>query len=187
MKPCLVLLCLIIPFAGEAQKLPDSKYQDPLKKGNITLGFNVGQGYRGRYPTTTFIAPQIQYFLSDRLSVAVVGKYLKAKSTYSITYVGAGASTRYYFIKTNRFTVFGQAGATYGQTTYDRFDPSDLRSLNGTRNKNWQTNAGLGIQYHAGKRLSFEAVADRSWLPASYLTPEYNRWQTSVGVHYRLK
>ncbi|GAB3689042.1 hypothetical protein GCM10027592_04900 [Spirosoma flavus] len=187
MKPCILLLCLIAPLAGKAQKQADNKQQNPLKKGNVVLGLSAGHGYRGNYPTTTSVSPQVHYFLSDKLSVAVTGRYMKAKSTYSITYLGAGASTRYYYVKTNRFTLFGQVGATYGQTTYDRFDPSDLRSVNGTRNNNWQTNAGIGAQYHVGKRLSVEAVGERSWLPSSDLTPSYNRWQTSIGVNYKLK
>lgn len=187
MRPCLLLLYLILPLVGRTQTLTNNKQQDLLEKGHVIVGISVGQGYRGTYPVTNYISPRIQYFITDGWSIAVEGRFLKANSVYDLTYVGGGLSSRYYFLRGNRFAVFAQLGGVYGQSKYDRFDPSDIRSLNGTRNNNWQTNAGLGVHYQLGKRWSLEAVAERSWLQSSYLTPDYNRWQASIGINYQLK
>jgi outer membrane scaffolding protein for murein synthesis (MipA/OmpV family) len=173
---------------GKSQILPNAKQQDLLGKGHLNVGFSVGQGYKGSSSTTTYYGPRIQYFLADGWALALEGRYLKSNSYYPFTYLGAGLSTRYYFLRSNRFAVFAQLGAMYGQSNYDKYDPVDpFRSMDGVRNNNWQTNAGLGIHYRLGKRWSLEATAERSWLQSSYLTPAYNRWQASVGINYRLK
>lgn len=167
---------------------PDKHQQDLLGKGRVNVGVSAGQGYKGSYSTTNFYSPRIQYFLADAWSVALEGRYLKSASFYPFTYLGAGLSTRYYFLRGNRFALFAQLGAAYGQSKYEKFDPVDVpASINGIRNNNWQTNAGLGAHYRLGKRWSLEATAERSWLQSSYLTPAYNRWQASIGINYQLK
>lgn len=187
MKRYLLLVGLVLPLTGVAQTLTN-KQQDLLGKGHINVGVNVGQGYRGNYPTTRYLSPRIQYFLTDGWSIAAEGRILKANSVYDLTYVGGGVSTRFYFVRGKRFAVFAQAGAVYGQSNYHKWDPTDVEaSLNHIPNNNWQTNAGVGVHYRLGKRWSIEAITERSWLPTSYLTPDYNRWQTSIGINYRLK
>jgi hypothetical protein len=176
-----------LPLLGAAQAGSDTGQPDFLTKGQLLLGVSVGAGYKGSKPTTQSITPRIQYFLADGWSVAAEGRFLKASSLYNFTYLGAGLSTRYYAVRTKHLALFGQLGAVYGQSKYNRFDPVDyLATMNGVRNNNWQTNAGLGVQYRVGKRWSVEAVAERSWLQASYLTPAYNRWQASIGINYHL-
>ncbi|AKD55608.1 outer membrane beta-barrel protein [Spirosoma radiotolerans] len=183
-----VLLFLTLPLVGRTQVLTHDKQQDLLGKGHLSVGISAGQGYRGNYSTTNYFVPRIQYFLASGWSVAFEGRYLKSNSYYPFTYLGAGLSTRYYFFRGSRLAIFAQLGAVYGQSKYDKFDPADyIASINGIRNNNWQTNAGLGAHYRLGKRWSVEATFDRSWLQSSYLTPDYNRWQASVGINYRLK
>ncbi|GAB4052882.1 outer membrane beta-barrel protein [Spirosoma litoris] len=184
----IVLFGILLPLLGFAQMVPNKHQNDFLGKGHVHVGFSLGQGYKGSSSTTTYYVPRIQYFLADGWSVALEGRYLTSNSFYPFTYLGAGLSTRYYFLRGNRFALFAQLGATYGRSKYDKYDPIDpFASMNGIRNNNWQTNAGLGAHYRLGKRWSLEATAERSWVESSYLTPAYNRWQASIGISYRLK
>lgn len=188
MSHFIVLLLLTLPLMGAAQSVPDTRQTDVLTKGQLLLGVSVGSGYKGNKPTTQSITPRIQYFLADGWSVSAEGRYLKANSLYDFTYLGAGLSTRYYFIREKNLALFTQLGAVYGQSKYERFDPTDyLATMNGVKNSNWQTSAGLGIHYKVGKRWSVEAMGERNWLQASYLTPAYNRWQASIGINYHLR
>lgn len=194
MKRYVLLLSLFLPLFGSAQATLDEHQRDLLGKGHLAVGVSVGQGYKGSRQTTTSFSPRIQYFLADRWSVALEGRYLKSTSSdfpysFPFSYVGAGLSTRYYFLRGRRLALFAQLGALYGQSKYDRYEPSDPYTTikGGARNNNWQTNAGLGAHYRLGKRWSLEATAERSWLPSSYLTPDFNRWQASIGLNYRLK
>jgi outer membrane protein assembly factor BamA len=188
MKQIVLLSILMLPLLATAQVQVNEKQQDLLGKGNMGVGISVGQGYRGNYPTTNSITPSVHYFLANGWSIALEGRYLKANSVYDFTYLGAGLSTRYYFLRGNRFALFAKLGVVYGQSNYHKWDPTDVEaSLKDIPNANWQTNAGLGVLYRLGKRWSIEAVAERSWLPSSYLTPDYNRWQASIGINYRLR
>ncbi|MBC3785682.1 outer membrane beta-barrel protein [Spirosoma utsteinense] len=193
MKRCVLLLGLFLPLFGSAQTVFDEHQRDLLGKGRLNVGISAGQGYKGSRPTTIFYSPKIQYFLADGWSVTLEGRYLKTTSSdylssFPFNYAGAGLSTRYYFLRGNRFALFAQVGALYGQSNYDRFEPTDpFSTMNGIHNMNWQTNAGLGAHYRVGRRWSVEATVERSWLPSSYLTPDYNRWQAGIGINYRLK
>ena len=188
MKHFLALLGLALPMLGAAQSLSGDKQQNLLGKGHLNVGIHVGQGYQGSYPTTNFVSPSVQYFIADGWSVAVEGRFLNAMSLYDLTYLGGGLSSRYYVLRKKRFAVFGQVGAIYGQSRYHKWEPMDIEaSLKAIPNANWQTSAGLGAHYRIGKRWSVEAVAERSWLAATYLTPSYNRWQVSAGIRYWLK
>ncbi|WP_080240223.1 outer membrane beta-barrel protein [Spirosoma rigui] len=188
MRHFVLLLALVLPRLSVAQSAPDAGNPNFLAKGQVVVGLSVGSGYKGNKPETRSLIPRLHYFLADGWSVAVEGRYLKATSLYDFTYLGAGLSTRYYVVRGKHLAVFAQLGALYGQSTYHRFDPTDyLATMNGVRNSNWQTSAGLGVQYRAGKRWSIEAQAERNWLPASYLTPAYNRWQAGIGLNYHLR
>ncbi|WP_461150457.1 outer membrane beta-barrel protein [Spirosoma pulveris] len=188
MKYCVVLIGLFFPLLGFAQINPDRHQLDLLGKGHLHVGLSAGRGYKGSYSTTNVYTPRIHYFLADGWSVALEGRYIQSNSFYSFSYLGAGLSTRYYFLRSGRFALFAQLGAAYGQSKYDKYDPADPAAYrNGIHNNNWQTSAGLGAHYRLGKRWSLEATAERSWLQSSYLTPDYNRWQTSIGINYWLK
>lgn len=194
MKRCVLLLNLFLPLLGYAQTVLDEHQQDLLGKGHLSVGISVGQGYRGNYQTTASFSPRIQYFLANRWSVAFEGRYLKSTSadfpySFPFNYFGLGLSTRYYFLRGNRFALFAQLGALNGNSKYNRYDPTDpYRTMNGgVSNNNWQTNAGLGAHYRLRKRWSLEVTAERSWLSSSYLTPDFSRWQASIGLNYQLK
>ena len=195
MKRYVLTLYLFLPFAGAAQSVVgDEKQQDLLGQGHLSIGISVGGGYRGTYPNINYITPRIQYFLKDGWSIAAEGNYLKSESAF--TYVGAGLSSRYYFLRRKRLALFAHLGASYGKSDYNSslskpaFDPNNRQSR---INNNWQLNAGLGAHYRLGKRWTVEAVAGRSWLQNlnpplySFIPADYNRWQVSVGISYRLK
>lgn len=193
MKRCVLLLGLFLPLLGSAQTVPDKHQRDLLGKGHLAVGVSAGQGYKGSRQTTTSFSPRIHYFLADGWSVALEGRYLKSTSSafpysFPFSYIGAGLSTRYYFLAGNRLALFAQLGVLYGQSKYDRYEPTDpYTTMNGIHNNNLQTNTGVGAHYRLGKRWSLEATAERSWLPSSYLTPDFNRWQANIGINYRLK
>ncbi|GAB4031371.1 outer membrane beta-barrel protein [Spirosoma jeollabukense] len=194
MKRYLLLFCLVSPLVGKTQTVSDDKQQDLLGKGHINVGVNVGQGYRGTYPTTTYVSPRIQYFITDGWSIAAEARYLVSniypqtvdKPDYRLK--GGGLSTRYYFLRGKRLAMFGHIGASYGQSTLRmRSDAPPGRGYT------WQTEVGLGAHYRVGKRWTVEAMTGRSWSSNSndgyYLTPpdDFNRWQVSIGVNFRLK
>ncbi|GAB3899194.1 outer membrane beta-barrel protein [Spirosoma agri] len=194
MRRYLLLFCLVSPLVGKTQTLSDGKQQDLLGKGHFNVGVNVGQGYRGTYPTTTYVIPRVQYFIMDGWSIAAEARYLVSniypqtvdKPDYRLK--GGGLSTRYYFLRGNRLAMFGHLGASYGQSTLRM--RSDAPPGTGYT---WQTEIGLGAHYRIAKRWSVEAMAGRSWSRNSnggyYLTPpdDFNRWQVSVGINFRLK
>lgn len=185
-----LLLALLsgISFTGAAQTIVPPAQQDVLSKGHIVVGLNAGQGYRSHSPTTSQLTPRIQYFITNNWAVAAEGHYLKSRSTYDLTYAGAGLSTRYYVIKTKRFALFGHVSAAYGQSKYSKVPPAEATNVpKSTANTNWQTSAGVGANYRLSNRLFAEVLTEQSLLPATYLTPDYNRWQTSVGIHYRIR
>ncbi|GAB4036171.1 porin family protein [Spirosoma gilvum] len=195
MKRYGVLLCLILPLLGKAQSLTHPKQKDLLGKGHLIIGVRAGQGYRGTYPTTTFASPHIQYFIIDGWSIAAEGRYQMStiypqsvdKPDYRLR--GGGLSTRYYFLRGKRFTLFAHLGANYGQSTLRM--KSDAPA---TISRTWQTELGVGTHYRVGKRWSIEAMAGRSWANNTssnsyFLSPpdDFNRWQVSIGINYQLK
>ncbi|WP_460971642.1 porin family protein [Spirosoma migulaei] len=197
MRRCLVLFFLMMPLVGKAQTLSNDKQQDLLGKGHISLGLSVGQGYRGTYPTTNFVSPRIQYFIANGWSIAAEGRFLTStiyhqsdnKPDYRL--LAGGLSTRYYFVRGKRVAVFAHIGTEYGQSAF-HLTP-DAPFSPGTISSTWQTDAGLGIQYRVGKRWAIEVMGGRSWLSNSlvsssgFLPPaDFNRWQCSVGINYRL-
>ncbi|GAB3786074.1 hypothetical protein GCM10028818_48850 [Spirosoma horti] len=199
MKRYVLLFGLFLPLLASAQTVFDQHQQDLLGKGHLTVGVEVGQGYRGGgYPIITHIAPRIQYFILDGWSVAVEGRYLQSnvlryvpnKADYK--FLGGGLSTRYYFLRGKRVAIFAQLGTVYGRNDFNPMPPNPYsQSVYST---NWQTNAGLGVHYRISKRWALEAMGSRSWLNTPLLglqgytpDPNFNRWQFSVGISYRLK
>ena len=165
------------------------KQQDLLGRGNIHVGVDVNAGYGGRFVGITGrVVPRLQHFLKDGWSVALEGRYEATGDFFR--HVGAGVSTRYYFIRDRRLSVFGQAGATYGRSRYLRYYPgADL--YNPTtwleRKENvFRVSAGLGVHYRIANRWSLEALAERPLTNVGAFRGT-GRWQGSVGVNFRLR
>lgn len=186
MNRYLLLLSLFLPLFASAQVSLDEKQRDLLGQGRINAGVRVGGGYGGSIGTIGHVAPRIQYFLKDGWSIAVEGRYIRRSSAF--TYMGAGLSTRYYFLRTKRVAVFAQAGATYGKSTYREVEPGNpYQTLSRLKPNAWQANAGLGAHYRLGKRWSVEGTLERSQFQKDHTMPTFSRWQGNIGINYRLK
>lgn len=170
----------------------DDKQRDLLGQGTLNVGVNVSAGYSGFVGLTGRVVPRLQYFLKDGWSMALEGRYETNGRQYQ--YMGAGISTRYYFVRDRRLALFGQAGATYGQSRYrSYYDPANPYSIDGSltnyreyKQPAWQVSAGLGVHYRLGNRWSLEGVAERTLTNNTGLFRNYSRWQGSVGVNFRL-
>lgn len=186
MKRYVLLMSLVLPVYGFAQSSPDAHQQDLLGQGHILVGVNAGGGYGSGIGTVSQITPRIQYFLKDGWSIAAEGRYVNTGAQFR--YFGGGLSTRYYFLRSTRFALFGQVGATYGQRTYSRTEPTNpYQTLSGFKGNTWQANAGLGAHYRLGSRWSVEAMVERSQFQKASLSSDKSGWQGSVGINFRLK
>lgn len=173
-------------------KRTDDKQRDLLGQGTVNVGVNVSAGYGGYVGLTGRVVPRLQYFLKDGWSVALEGRYETNGNQYR--YLGGGLSTRYYFVRDRRLALFGQAGATYGQSRYrSYYNPADPYRFYSSANyyreykqPAWQVAAGLGVHYRLGNRWSLEGVAERTLTNNVGLFRNYSRWQGSVGVNFRL-
>ncbi len=190
---CLAAL-LSLATTTHAQTSND-KQEDLLGQGTIHVGVNVGGGYGGYLGVVKRVVPRFQYFLKDGWSVSVEGRSetigLRAQSIISpVNYLGAGLSTRYYFIRDRRLALFGQAGLTYGQSTFRRFDPLNPFSWSAMQKEHtrtWQASLGLGVHYRLSNRWSLEGVAEHTLTNfIDFNTTNYSRWQGSIGLNYRL-
>ena len=156
---------------AQVNRTPDhaaDKQPDLLSQGKLHVGLNVNVGYGGSLVGMTGrVVPRLQYFLKDGWSVALEGRYETTGNQFR--YVGAGLSTRYYFIRDRRLAVFGQAGATYGQSRYltyyssaNPYNPINPGTLHEQKTNALQVLAGLGVHYRIANRWSLEAVAERT-------------------------
>ncbi len=185
MKRFLIVVGLLLPLHGFSQSSVDRKQQELLGQGKLNVGITVGHSFSGNTGAITQATPRIQYFLTDGWSISAEGRYSKAGEDF--TYVGAGLSTRYYFLRRTRFALFGQVGGTYGKSTYSKIEPTDpTRPLSSLAANSYQVNAGLGTHYRLGKRWSLEFTVERSKFQKLYLIPDYNSWQGNFSINYCL-
>lgn len=191
MKRLFLSVLLLSATASLAQVDRDhraDKQPDLLGQGKLHVGVNVNGGYGGNFVGMTGrVVPRVQYFLKDGWSIALEGRY-EANGDF-FRHVGAGLSTRYYFIRDRRLAVFGQAGATYGRSRYRRytFDPANPTQFwREDRANAWQVSAGLGVHYRIANRWSLEALSERTLTNNVGTFRNYGRWQGSVGVNFRL-
>lgn len=187
MKRYAVFLSLFFLCVAFAQSSADDKQHDLLGQGRVQVGVSVGGGYGGYVGVTSQVTSRIQYFLKDGWSIMAEGRYTKIAPDF--TYVGGGLSTRYYFLRGQRFALFGQLGATYGQSIYCSVErASPYQTLTSDRQTGgWQANTGLGAHYRLGKRWSLEATVERTQFQKASVIPDFSRWQGSVGINYRIK
>lgn len=186
MRHYLVMAFIFLPFLSFAQSNTDSRQSDLLGQGHITVGVSAGGGYGNGLGTVTTITPRIQYFLADGWALQAEARSIKTGAYFS--YLGGGLSTRYYFLRSNRFALFGQVGASIGRHTYSKIEPTDpSRPLTPLKGDTWQVTAGAGAHYRLGGRWSVEANVERSQLKQVYLIPNHSGWQSNIGLNFRLK
>jgi hypothetical protein len=188
MKKYLLLLTFSVPLCAVAQSIDDDRQQALLGQGRLNVGVNVSGGYGGYVGTSGHIAPRLQYFLKDGWSIGLEGRY-DINSGSQTRFVGGGLSTRYYFLRAQRFALFGQFGATYGQSRYYADSNGFNKTGSGSAQtiNTFQTNAGLGVHYRIGNRWSLEASGERVLTNSSQPTLDFSPWRANVGLNFRIK
>lgn len=188
MKKHLLLSALFLPLWGSAQSLNDDKQQTLLGQGRLNVGVSVSGGYGGYTGTSGHITPRLQYFLKDGWSIAVEGHY-DLNSGSQTRFIGGGLSTRYYFLRAQRFALFGQLRATYGQSRYyaDPNGPNKNGSGSPQLTNTFQTHAGLGVHYRIGNRWSIEASGERVLTNSIRPTLDASPWRANIGLNFRVK
>lgn len=174
-----------------AQPTIDSKQADWLGKGAIQAGVSVSGSYQYSSGLNSRFVPRLHYFVKKGWSVGLEGRY--QTNGRQSQYAGVGPTTRYYFIRFPRLAVFGQAGATLGQTRYRTYSTEGIDPLLPTGNRReqklrtWQAAAGLGMHLRVSNRWAIEAFGERTLTNPRGASRSYGRWQGSAGATYRLK
>lgn len=199
MKKLLLPLFFLVSLNSHAQS-PAVEAPALLDKGTINVGLNVGSGEQANDSQTSLhFSPRLQYFVANGWAFALDGRYEQKKASRD-RFLGAGLSTRIYFLNARRLAVFGQAGAIVGQTrNYDRFWYCAVGQVGPPPEKHYfqvvdlQASASAGVQYSLCKRLSLEASVERVLFDSrsgdsrgcSYTIT--GAWRAGVGVNYRLR
>ncbi|WP_460981270.1 outer membrane beta-barrel protein [Spirosoma fluminis] len=159
-----------------------------LGQGRLNIGVGVSGGYGGFVGNSGHVVPRLQYFLTDGWSVSLEGRY-DINSGSQTKFMGGGLSTRYYVLRTRRFAVFGQLGATYGQSRYyaDANGPNKYGSGTPQYTGTFQTNAGLGVHYRLGNRWSLEAGSERVLTNSTQSTIDASPWRANIGLNFRIR
>ena len=121
------------------------------------IGFNSMNSSWNQYNSDTssegylrslLIAPNLQYFLTDRFLLGAGASFQTSTSSHSdrSNIFGVGALGRYYFLKNQRFGIFGQANANISFGSNHIADGTSFE-------------AGIvpGVQYFINSRWSLEA------------------------------
>ena len=186
----LLVAGLCAATASLAQR--NDRQTDLLGKGSLGAGVTISTGYSGYWGLNGRVVPRLHYAVKDGWSAGLEGRYQTNGS--QSRYVGAGVSTRYYFVRFRQLAVFGQAGATVGQSrsrTYyaDKGVDPLLPSGNHSEQKArvWQGTTGLGAHVRVSNRWALEAMAERTLVNSRGPLKNYGRWQGSAGATYQLK
>lgn len=191
MKYQSLLFALLLPLGSFAQSsADDAQQQTVLGAGRINLGVGVSQGYGQSTSSLVRFTPRLQYFIRDGWSVALEGQF--ARNYFSQDrYTGAGLTTRYYFLRSRRFAMFGEVGASYGQNINKKqsYNSVGLTDPVSTKTNLFRTHAGLGVHYRVGQRWSIEAGVTRALSGKQEITRDaaYAPWRIGAGVNFRLK
>ncbi|TDB63439.1 OmpW family outer membrane protein [Arundinibacter roseus] len=195
MKNYLILALFLMAGNTFAQSSTPTPW---LNKGEIQVGVGFGTGFGDYSGTTVRTRPYIQYFIKDRWAVQLEGQYevhgLDKQQEYlredlkRPQYLGAGIATQYHFLKTNRFSLYGQAGYTYGRYrvyTYD-FSSSSLPFPTRTITTDYgRFSLGAGVQYRLGDRWRIHALVERQ--AATELKFKGGATSVQVGVSFRIR
>lgn len=192
MKSPALLLVLLLPLSALAQSSPETPW---LKKGEIQIGLGVGRswgGYTGFVGRTT---PYVQYFIKDRWSVRLEGEYeiyqLSTKRNRGAgrsRAFGIGLSTQYYFLKRERFALYGMVGYSYGKARTNIYNPFESSSPPiGTHRSNYnRLSLGVGAQYRLGERWLLNGQIQQQ-ATNRQLEIENSATHVSIGVGFRIK
>lgn len=190
MKKNLLLVAFFLPLASSAQSIDnDGKQQGLLGAGKTNLGVGIARSYGGNSISfATQLTPRLQYFIKDGWSVAVEGELSRNYGTQN-KFNAAGLTTRYYFLRSHRLALFGEAGASFGRATIS-VDASDTYGMGARiveKATRFQTKVGLGVHYRLSDRWSLEGNATHNSGSRGMADTDFGRWRTGIGVNFRLK
>ncbi|GAB3507428.1 hypothetical protein GCM10027341_41990 [Spirosoma knui] len=188
MKNYFLLASLLFPASSWAQSALETPW---FNQGQVQVGIGVGAGWGDRVGGYLRATPYTQYFLKNGWALRVEGRY-NYNGPEGSQYVGAGLLTQYHFLKTNKFSAFGQLGYFYGKANYGYYQAietsptsSSLVRRRGELNYG-MLNLGLGAQYQLGARWSINALAEKN-MGDHIGRLGADSFNTTVGIGFRLK
>lgn len=190
MKNHALILVLLFPLFAQAQSSPETPW---LKKGDIHVGVGLSGGWGGYTGFVGRTTPYAQYFIKDRWSVRLEGEY----ETYQLSNkrnqgagrsqgFGVGISTQYYFLKSDRFALYGKAGYNYGKTRFNVYDPFESSSppIATLRSDYNRLSLGVGAQYRLGERWLLNGLIEQQATNQQFKNTSTN---ISIGVGFRIR
>ncbi|GAB3339800.1 hypothetical protein GCM10027299_52690 [Larkinella ripae] len=183
MKKQLLGIMLLLPLGSWAQ----TKAEKPaLAQGQFQVGVSVGAGWGNAVGGFLRATPYAQYFLKNNWALRLEGRY-NYNGPNGNQYLGAGLLTQYHFLRTDRLSVFGQAGYFYGQAHYRYFQLNEwVLAHYRDRFSYGMAHVGVGARYHLGRRWSVNALIEKN------LGSKINRFSTdghsaTLGLGFRIK
>jgi outer membrane autotransporter protein len=188
MKCHVLLLVLLSPLSSLAQSFPDTPW---LKKGEIQIGVGFSGGWGSNIGGVVRTTPYAQYFIKDRWAVRLEGQYealelgkKRPQNSERSQSIGIGLATQYYFLKRNRFALYGQVGYSYGKQRINVYDitssTAPTETIKGDYNR---VGLGVGVQYRLGERWLINGVIEQQ------INGRFNNSITTgnIGVGFRIK
>jgi opacity protein-like surface antigen len=184
------LLLFLFMVAGSTRAQTSTPW---LEKGEIQIGAALGANFGKANDFSARAAPYIQYFIKDRWAVRLEGQY----EMYGIRrqwylredfkrpqYLGAGLSTQYHFMKKERFSLYGQAGYSYGQYRANLYlvDNPASNPIGSIRTNYGRFSLGAGAQYRLTDRWMINALIERQFSMELVGTTS-----VQLGVGFRIK
>ncbi|GAB3256309.1 hypothetical protein GCM10027347_18040 [Larkinella harenae] len=187
MKHYLLVAGLLLPLISQAQ----ATTQPDLAQGQVQVGLGVGAGWGNSVGGYLRATPYAQYFLKEGWALRLEGRY-NYNGSDGDNYLGAGLMTQYHFLRTNRFSLYGQAGYFYGRTNYGLYrfveeSPTISRLERYRAELNYgMVNVGLGGQYQLSRRWSINALAEKHFGQQVNRFPA-DGYSVNLGVGFRIK
>lgn len=187
MKNYLLAAMLLSPLLSSAQSVTEVP---SLSKGTIQIGLVESVGYNNKSGGFIRTSPYAQYFLRDKWAIQVEGRYdfYGPTSNEVDMYLGAGLTTRYYFLNTKKLSLYGQIGYFYGVRPNYTFEKVALGpAITGLETKTTyltqgMLNLGAGAQYRISPRWSLNAQVEKN-----FNKDRKAGWNGTLGVGFRIK
>jgi hypothetical protein len=187
MKKCLFTAILVLPFWCSAQSVSEV----PLPRDEkIRIGIGQSVGYNNKSGGFLRTTPYAQYALDHKWAFRLEGRYdFYGPSSNDVDmYLGAGLFTRYQFIDTKKWSLYGQVGYFYGvrpSTTYEKvaLGPAiDGFERNTVYPAQGMLSLGAGAERKISPRWSINARVEKNF--------NQNRnagWNGTIGVDFKIK
>lgn len=162
MKKIILTVAAVFAF-GFANAQDKKESSEGFSKGDVfvTGAFSIGStnDKNTDEKTSSFeIAPQVNYFLTENISLGVRIGYTSDKAedsgvdTQDLSSLSLGLAGRYYFTPASKFSLFGQLGFDYLTETNNLSNPELKRN-------GFDAGLGLGLNYFVSSNFSVEVLA----------------------------